>query len=126
MPPINAVTPVRATIHYDDYARQWHLHASRLEFSSNGDHRDIVKENFDTFSELLVLLLQLWVLSGSVTGDTEFKAPIGDLSAVGAAITSGPLSAEAELPVYIDIGPPGDFNPPPNYDGVADNWGMAP
>ena len=126
MPAINNVTPVRATIHYDDVSRQWHLHASRVEYSSLGDQREMVKENFDTFAELLVLLLRVWVLSGVGVTLENTLAPIGDMSLLGAAVAALPTTGEPDLPEYPNNEFDADPRDLPVYDGVASDWGMAP
>ena len=126
MPYTVNVTPVRAVVSYDDYENQWYLHASKLEYSARGDHREVIKEHFDTFADLLVLLLKIWLIAGPAAGDAAINAPIGDLSVIGAAITAGPLGAEGTIPTYPRVDDVGDAVPPEDYDGAGDDWGQTP
>jgi|SRR6478609_1753508 len=116
------ITPIKATLHYDDLTKVWHIKASRQEANSPTDIKPWVDVLEDAISlvQLIQILLDWWATAGSTA-----NATLGDLTDLAAFATARAADVTEEV-VTVPPGDPAfpgtDFSEPP-YDGVADNWG---
>lgn len=118
------ITPIKATIHYDDTKKLWLLKASRQEVESPNDIKpwvDVI-EDVINLSQLIILLLQFWASAGSTV-----NAPIGDMRALSALI--GPMEGTftEEVADWVPGTPefPGSTFTDPPYDGISEDWGVT-
>jgi hypothetical protein len=117
------ITPIKASIHYDDLTKLWHVKASREEASSPNDIKPWVEllEDAINLVQAIQLLLDWWATAGSTV-----DATVGDLTTLAAFATARATSFTEEVVTI----PPGDpafpgstFTGPP-YDGTLANWGV--
>jgi hypothetical protein len=116
------ITPIKASIHYDDLSKVWHIKASREEANSPTNIKPWIAllEDAVNLVQAIQILLDWWATAGSTV-----NATVGDLTDLATFATARSTDFTEEV-VTVPAGDPAfpgsDFAEAP-YDGVADNWG---
>lgn len=118
------ITPIRATIGYNDLKKLFLLKASRKEDNGGGGVKPWVqvKEEELSLTQIIVALLQIWASAGS-----SVNATIGDLTALAAELTAMDGSFTEDV-VTVPAGTPafpGADADAGSYVGTLDDWGAT-
>lgn len=94
------IVPRVATIHYDSDQMQWHLKASDLKETGNGNTFPELRDVLETLADVITALTAFWAVLGP-DGAYASKARLGNMKAALLALAA--TFPDGDIPVHAPL-----------------------